>query len=213
MRICGKCKRFGIGILSLLFLLVCVMPAHAYEVCGYKLTGSWYNDYYYLSCDTETYQGKTVDYAVIASNAVKQWNNAVNSSAGHPLNIQLSRTDNGSATSTRVVFTPLDRGDTGWRGFTYYYVYSIWTGEWSQVNPGFYPDKNYTAGSAVLNLYYVHSNPAWKIQNTMMHEMGHIFGLEHSNVAGSLMVETSASYTSLKIPQSDDIAGVRSIYE
>ena len=49
--------------------------------------------------------------------------------------------------------------------------------------------------------------------NTIMHEMGHIFGLKHSTTTGALMVSNSASYTELTLPQSDDISGVRAIYE
>lgn len=194
-----------------LAIVICIvifqvaMPVLAYEVCGYKLKGSWYNDYYYVSTSSVTYNGTNVNYGTIATSAVNAWNEA--------LNIQLSKTTNGSSQETRVVISPLDRGATGWRGFTYYYNYKPLTGEWVPVNPGYYPDKNYQAGSAVINYYYVHSNPTWKIQNTIMHEMGHIFGLKHSNTSGALMVENSASYTSLKKPQSDDISGVRSIYK
>lgn len=45
-----------------------------------------------------------------------------------------------------------------------------------------------------------------------MHEMGHIFGLKHVFVSGPFMYESSASYTSLKTPESDDVSGIRSIY-
>lgn len=189
------------------------MPAYAYVECGYKLKSSWYDEYYYVSGRSVTFNNTTVNYGNIADDAVAAWNDAVDSYSGHSLDIDLSETTNGSAKSTRVVVSPIDRGATGWRGFTYYYDYSIWTGEWSTVNYGGYPDQNYQAGSAVINLYYVHTNPTWKIQNTIMHEMGHIFGLKHSTTTGALMISSSASYTELTLPQSDDISGVRAIYE
>jgi len=46
-----------------------------------------------------------------------------------------------------------------------------------------------------------------------MHEMGHIFGLMHSSVTTALMDASIAGKTSLVPPQSDDISGVRYIYE
>lgn len=200
-------------VMAIILLSINVMPAYAYVTCGYKLKGSWYDDYYYVSPSSVTYNSKTVNYGDIADDAVAAWNDAVDSSSGHSLDIELTETTNGSASTTRVVVSPIDRGATGWRGFTYYYDYSILTGEWSTVNYGGYPDQNYQAGSAVINLYYVHSNATWKIQNTMMHEMGHIFGLKHSSTEGALMISSSASYTELTPPQSDDISGVRAIYE
>lgn len=42
---------------------------------------------------------------------------------------------------------------------------------------------------------------------------GTYFGLKHSTTTGALMVSNSASYTELTLPQSDDISGVRAIYE
>lgn len=203
----------------LIFILICIIvfqintPVFAYKVFGYKLKGTWSNKYYYVSANSVTYNNTTVNYGNIATSAVSAWNNAVNSSSGHPLNIQLSKTTNGSSPDTRVVISPLDRGATGWRGFAYYYDYNPLTGAWSPINIGGYPNKNYQSGSALINLYYVHSDPTWKIQNTMMHEMGHIFGLMHTNVTGALMVESTTVYTSLKKPQSDDVSGVRSVYE
>ncbi|WP_282925878.1 matrixin family metalloprotease [Helcococcus kunzii] len=81
-------------------------------------------------------------------------------------------------------------------------------------NPqGKFPTKNYVSGSAIINIYYVHDDPNWKIQNTMMHEVGHILGLKHSNTSGALLVSDSAKYNKLVPPQYDDIAGVRSIYK
>lgn len=206
--------RLGVSVILLCTIMLSfTIQAHAYSTCGYKLKGSWYDDYYYVSPKSVTHNGSTVNYGTIADSAVSEWNNAVNASTGHSLDISLSETTNGSSTTTRVVISPLDRGATGWRGFTYYYDYNYSTGEWYSVNYGGYPNQNYRAGSAVINLYYVHSNASWKKQNTIMHEMGHIFGLKHSSVTGALMVSNSASYTSLKPPQSDDVNGVRSIYE
>ena len=106
--------------------IVCVLlttiavPAYAYVKCGYKLKGSWYDDHYYISDTSVTYNNTTVNYGSISDDAVSAWNDAVDSSSGHSLDIDLSETTNGSASTTRVVVSPTDRGATGWRGFTYY---------------------------------------------------------------------------------------------
>lgn len=204
-RICGI-------FCSIAMLLVLTVPASAYAKCGYKLTGSWYDDYYYLSSRSVTYNNKTVNYGSITDDAISEWNEAVDATTTSDLDIELTETNDGDASTTRVVVDAIDRGATGWRGFTYYYKYNSLTGSWSSVNYGGYPNKNYTAGSAVINLYAVHSDARWKIQNTIMHEMGHIFGLMHSAEDGALMVESTTVYSELTPPQKDDVDGVRSIY-
>ncbi len=148
-------KDLRIAICALLVSFIVAsftIPAYAYSTCGYRLKGTWYDDYYYVSAKSVTYNGTTVNYGTIANSAVRAWNNAVNSSTGHSLDIALTETTNGSATTTRVVISPLDRGNTGWRGFTYYYGYNSITGEWYTINYGGYPTKNYQSGSAVINL-------------------------------------------------------------
>ena len=76
--------------------IVCVllttiaMPAYAYVVCGYKLKGSWYDEYYYVSGTSVTYNNKTVNYGNISDDAVSAWNDAIDSSSGHSLDIELS---------------------------------------------------------------------------------------------------------------------------
>lgn len=193
-------------------ITLCI-PAQAYVLCNYKMTGTWYDEYYYLSTQSVTQDGRTVNYGNITDDAVEEWNDAVDATSTSSLDIALSETTDGDDTTTRVVVDALDRGPTDWRGFTYYYKYNALTGKWSTVNYGGYPNKNYTSGSAVINLYYVHDDPLWKIQNTIMHEMGHIFGLKHSLTDGALMIEGSASYTELTPPQSDDVSGVRALYD
>lgn len=184
----------------------------AYVVCGYKLKESLTDGEYYISAEMVTYNGTTVNYANIAENAVDAWNNAIDATSSHSLDIDLEKGIFEYGSNNRVVIYPVDRGATGWRGFTYYYDYNLWVGQPYSINYGGYPDQDYYYGTAVINLYYVHGNPDWKKQNTIMHEMGHIFGLKHSNREGALMIQSSASYTSLQLPQSDDIAGVRAIY-
>jgi hypothetical protein len=212
-RLTAKRKRnLFVFALVLVFIFQMTASVNAYQVIGYKLKGTWSNKYYYIPASSVTYNGKTVNYGSITANAVSSWNSAVNATSSNPLNINLSKTTNGSSPDTRVVITPLDRGNTGWRGHTYYHDYDPATGSWSTINYGDYPNKNYQSGSAVINLYSVHSDPSWKIKNTIMHEMGHIFGLKHVLVSGPLMYKYSARYTSLKTPQSDDVSGIRSIY-
>ena len=212
-RIILREKRFFVYLMIGIVLVSLSVSAQAYSTCGYKLKGSWWDERYYVTSQSVNYNGSVVHYGNITSSAVSAWNNAVNSSSGHSLDISLQQTTQGLSANTRVVVLPENRGATGWRGFTYYYDYDSMTDEWNVINPGGYPNQNYRSGFAVINVHYVHNNSSWKIQNTIMHEMGHAFGLKHSSISGALMVSNSADYTSLKLPQSDDVNGVRHIYE
>jgi len=89
------------------------LSAYAYYDCGYKLQGSWEDEYYFIN-------DRSGGYGALADDAVEEWNDAVNSKTGHPLDIDLSETSDGDARSTRVVISPLDRGPDGYAGFTYY---------------------------------------------------------------------------------------------
>ena len=203
--------------LLIISIVVCLgiyqtIYSSAYVTCGYKMTGSWQDENYYVVNRSVTYNGITIDFGSLADSAVTLWN-TVDSSSGHNLDIALTETTNGSSVSTRVSIGALDRGNTGWAGFTYYIGYNTITHEHFNINYGGYPNQNYHAGSAVINLYYVQNYPGWKIKNVIMHEMGHAFGLKHSDVSGALMAANVVSYTYLKMPQNDDINGVRSIYE
>ena len=190
--------------MTLAFTLVVafsVSAASAYNVCGNKLKGSWEDEYYYVSDRTEGY-GALVD-------------DAVDRTSTSSLDIDLTETSNGSARSTRVVISPLDRGPDGYWGYTYYYDVNIF-GEWEVLNYGGYPGQNYQAGSAVINKYYTDSASDARTQNVIMHEMGHIWGLMHSDPdteSSSLMWEDIVGRTVLVEPQADDIRGVRSIYD
>lgn len=184
-----------------------VSVASAYNVCGNKLKGSWEDEYYYVSDRTE-------GYGALADAAVAAWNDAVDKTSSSSLDIDLTETRNGSARSTRVVISPLDRGPDGYWGYTYYYDVNIF-GEWKVLNYGGYPEQNYQAGSSVINKYYTDNASDVRTQNVIMHEMGHIWGLTHSDddtESSSLMWEDIVSRTKLVEPQADDIKGVRAIY-
>lgn len=202
-------------VFFLLFILAgTIIVTQAYVLFGYQMKGSWQDEYYYISEDRVTYNGQTVNYGTIATAAVREWNSAVDRESGHTMDIDLSKTSNGSATTTRIVFSPLDRGAIGWVGFTYYYDYNSLTG-WSIINPDQYPTRDYQSASVIINLFSAHTLGTTKIKNVMMHEMGHAFGLAHppTGTTNSLMRRDIASVSTSVPPQPDDIAGVRSIYE
>lgn len=109
----------------LAMVLVCtlitglIIPAQAYSAWNYHMKGSWQYEYYYVD-------GREDGYGERSDDAVKAWNDAVDArtnwtSLKPSLDIRLSETNNGSARTTRVVISPLDRGPDGYAGFTYYY--------------------------------------------------------------------------------------------
>lgn len=185
-----------------------VSVVSAFNDCGYKLKRSWEDEHYYVSDKSEGYDD-------LSAFAVAAWNDAVDATASSNLDIDLTETNDGSARSTRVVISPLDRGPDGYWGFTYYYDVNIF-GEWSVINYRGYPNKDYQAGSAVINKYYTDTISDERAQNVIMHEMGHIWGLMHSDddtESSSLMWKCISSRTTLVEPQPDDIKGVRYIYD
>lgn len=201
-------KKLTALFLTLVMCMTLCVPALAYSTFGYHLKGTWFGEYYYVD-------NRSDGYGVLSDAAVDAWNEAVEFQGENTLDIDLIETTNGDSKKTRVVISPLDRGADGYLGFAYYYDVNPF-GEWTCINYGGYPNQNYQSGSAVINRYYTDSLSDAKTQNVMMHEIGHILGLAHSSAGsddGSLMYKGISSVSNLREPQTDDISGVRDIYE
>jgi hypothetical protein len=50
------------------------------------------------------------------------------------------------------------------------------------------------------------------IETVALHELGHLLGLKHSDVAGSVMWPTVSENFTLRTLQADDLAGIRALY-
>lgn len=50
------------------------------------------------------------------------------------------------------------------------------------------------------------------LQSVLVHEVGHILGLDHSEVKGSVMWPTSSQGKTRRAPEADDIAGILDLY-
>ena len=53
---------------------------------------------------------------------------------------------------------------------------------------------------------------AFDVETVALHELGHIIGLAHSNVAGSVMFPSVSSGTTKRVLTADDITGAQSLY-
>jgi hypothetical protein len=53
---------------------------------------------------------------------------------------------------------------------------------------------------------------AYDLESVVTHELGHALGLDHSNVAGAVMLPTLGKGQQGRVPTADDIAGVRALY-
>ncbi len=54
---------------------------------------------------------------------------------------------------------------------------------------------------------------AFDVESIALHEIGHIIGLYHSSDSSAIMYPTVSSNTLARVPQSDDITGLRSLYK
>src|SRR5215210_7012318 len=50
------------------------------------------------------------------------------------------------------------------------------------------------------------------IETVTLHEIGHLLGLDHSDVSGSVMWAYVSPNSTLRTLQADDLAGIRSLY-
>lgn len=53
---------------------------------------------------------------------------------------------------------------------------------------------------------------AFDVETVALHEIGHILGLAHSSVAGSVMFASVSSNSTKRVLTADDLAGIRSLY-
>jgi hypothetical protein len=71
-----------------------------------------------------------------------------------------------------------------------------------------------------LPLHYDDEEHAWvdgasggfDIETVALHEIGHLLGLLHTDVSGSVMFPTVSANSTLRRLQSDDLAGIRALY-
>jgi hypothetical protein len=53
---------------------------------------------------------------------------------------------------------------------------------------------------------------AFDVETVALHEIGHILGLEHTTVAGAVMFPWGSPNSTLRVLQTDDLEGIRSLY-
>ena len=103
----------------------------------------------------------------------------------------------------------------------YCYVLNDPTGDWDGVTECVMdPSTHYfVSQELILNTGFTETwNNDKALQSVVVHEMGHVFGLDENGFSRTIMNEyTWGDYSrygtySLTTPQSDDIAGVNSIY-
>jgi hypothetical protein len=84
-----------------------------------------------------------------------------------------------------------------------------------------FPPKCSILGASPLPLHFDDSENVWcigavadalDVETVALHEIGHILGLQHTNVDGAVMFPFVSANTTLRRLQPDDLAGIRSLY-
>ena len=201
MKIRKKTRTFLAITLTSILLMV---SASAYVPIGYKLIGGVYDRTYYVNPSTYTLDGVTVDYSSSITSAIRAWNSRINVTTESSVDVMFISSEEAAST---VVFSIINRGQNGFFGYTYF----LSSGGYF-INYGDVPDCDYAYSQIVLNPYYLHESSTARY-NTAGHEFGHALGLMHSDVSTALMRENISSATGIVAPTTDDIEGIRNIYE
>jgi hypothetical protein len=187
-------KRRLVGpLFSLVVLAFVLMPlvAQAYNLEGPRWPGQPSPGY---CCANITWE-QTAVYSVDATG----WRNGANAWTNSPALVSFS-----NSTTPNIFAGDTNSSSVGWDGLT---TYSSYTG-----NNGV---KYFNNGTQVtLNYYYTQSYGTNEIQSVSTHEFGHSLGLAHTSACVIMNPYTSTRYSQcgVYVPQSDDIAGVNSLY-
>jgi Matrixin len=121
-------------------------------------------------------------------------NNGVGAWRASPANVAPREANGGALTAQDA-----NNSSVGWDGLTVY--------GWNSAN-------NFTYAHVYINYYYTQSYPAGAIQGIAVHELGHAFGLAHTNGCVIMTPDTSERWFTCHIdtPRADDVNGINALY-
>ena len=130
-------------------------------------------------------------------NGINAWNNGYSTHGAYIYTAS-------SASSADVTVSAGAYGNTGWAGNTWRYNSS---GNEAQV-----VDVYYSAYIGLNTSYQISSVAKWK--QVAMHEMGHVFGLAHTDNISTIMrtLDTNVINSGLENPTASDYSAVRTAY-
>lgn len=180
-------KSFLVFLSLILVMVFSSSNANAYNLIGGRWLVAaqltWYYDNY-ISTQTKT----------AATSAATAWNNA-----------DIAWASLKNSTGGKVYITETSDKTTDSDG-------------WAQIKPCG-ACHNYTSATITVNTAktMTYGNPD-ALKSVLVHEFGHVFGLDHNDKARCIMISYTYGSGSrygewgLTIPQTDDIDGVKSIY-
>lgn len=188
-------KRICILFIVLVFIISCtVVPGFAYSFNGGHIANTLYF-YPYYGFGTTTRQH--------FNHAMYSWN----ASSGQNLLQMINSYSTHSSTNY-----PSNDG--------YNYIYRVNTGTDDYLAE---TQRYTTSGGSItvsadvnLNMYYSWANSAqvgkYDVWSVILHEMGHVCGLAHSNYSSAVMYKSVASNTEKRSLSNDDLNGIASLY-
>ncbi|CAG7645004.1 hypothetical protein PAESOLCIP111_04855 [Paenibacillus solanacearum] len=133
--------------------------------------------------------GLNYPYSTLFFNAVQDWDNA-----GSELNVGVSYGGGGNIYIGGDSF-----GNVGWNAQCTNYREFIWWGDYTSS----VIDVNYSSMDGRSDEYN---------KSTISHELGHAFGLDHTNDPATIMYTYGNPSRTVTTPQADDINGVNNLY-
>ena len=175
-------------VLTLVFSLVVIPSASAYNIIGKRMIGGIRNRYFWFDSSVTGY------WSTPFYNGINRWYNT---------STYYAFTETSNRNSSQVDFYTYSLADNAY-GYTEFFIS---TG--NQINPAV---TDWKFCDIKLNRYYLQSTTTDFDSGVVCHEIGHTIGLNENNTNKHSIMCQSAYGRLVTSPGSDDVAGTNYLY-